>query len=277
MATTQKQKGRDSGKSATQTTRADDSALPALVHLRDGAPMADSVAIAQAFGRAHKNVLASLDSLIADDTINGLEFKPVEYRDAKGERRRAIELTERGALIAMPFIGGTRAREGQVRLVDAFMRMREQLAARPQHAAGASMVPQSLPEALRLAADLAEANSRLEHTIERQAQKVAALDRLATASGSMCPTDAAKMLKVSPRELIAWLDRNSWTYRRGGGAQIAYQALIMRGLLAHASRTIQLQDGTDKVVSSVRVTPKGLTELARIAASGAFAVAREGR
>ena len=38
-----------------------------------------------------------------------------------------IELTERGALIAMPFIGGRHSRVGQVRLVDAFLVMRERL------------------------------------------------------------------------------------------------------------------------------------------------------
>ncbi|WP_175691831.1 phage antirepressor KilAC domain-containing protein, partial [Burkholderia anthina] len=127
-----------------------------------------------------------------------------------------------------------------------------------------------LPEALRLAADLAENNARLEHTVQRQAERVAALDQLAAADGSMCVTDAAKALKVPPRSLIAWLDRNAWTYRRSGGVQVAYQALIMRGLLEHVSRTIRLQDGSDKVVSSVRVTSKGLAELARRVAAGAI-------
>jgi len=100
----------------------------AIVHLHQGKPVTDSQAIAREFGRRHDNVLQSLDDLIADGTINRLEFKAVKYPDAKGEQRRMIELTERGALIAMPFIGGKNSRAGQVRLVDAFLSMRDELA-----------------------------------------------------------------------------------------------------------------------------------------------------
>ncbi|MFC7516594.1 Rha family transcriptional regulator [Herbaspirillum sp. GCM10030257] len=98
-----------------------------LVHLRQGQPITNSLIIADEFGRRHDNVLQSLDSLIADGTLNHLEFKAVKYRDIKGEARRAIELSERGALIAMPFIGGKKSRLGQVRLVDAFLAMRSVL------------------------------------------------------------------------------------------------------------------------------------------------------
>ncbi|MDP5009082.1 MAG: Rha family transcriptional regulator [Glaciimonas sp.] len=96
-----------------------------IVHLDHGKPVIDSLSIAQAFGRSHKNVLQSLDALIDEGTINELEFKPVQYTDAKGERRRMIELTEDGALIAMPFIGGKKSRQGQVCLVRAFRSLRD--------------------------------------------------------------------------------------------------------------------------------------------------------
>ena len=95
-----------------------------VVHLHHGVVVTDSLTIAMEFGRAHKNVLKSLDDLIADGTISRLEFKPRDYVDDRGKRQRCIELTEAGALIAMPFIGGKRSRDGQVRLVTAFMAMR---------------------------------------------------------------------------------------------------------------------------------------------------------
>jgi Rha family phage regulatory protein len=98
-----------------------------LVRLRQGQLVTSSPIIAVEFARRHDNVLQSLDSLIADGTLNHLEFKAVKYIDEKGEARRAIELTERGALIAMPFIGGKKSRLGQVRLVDAFLAMRSLL------------------------------------------------------------------------------------------------------------------------------------------------------
>lgn len=101
-----------------------------LVHIHQGKPVTDSLAVSREFASRHDNVLQKLDSLIADGTINHLDFKAVEYTDAKGERRRTIELTERGALIAMPLIGGRNSRAGQVRLVDAFMALRAELAGR---------------------------------------------------------------------------------------------------------------------------------------------------
>jgi Rha family phage regulatory protein len=256
METTQKEKGRDPGKCATPTTRVDHTSTD-LVRVTAGAAVTDSLVIAQAFGRAHKNVLSSLDGLISDGTINGLDFKPVQYRDGKGERRRAIELTERGALIAMPFIGGARAREGQVRLVDAFMMLRE------RQSPSMGNVPQALPDVLRLAADLAEQRARLEQTVEEQAPRVAAFDRLAASVGSMPITAAAKVLKVQPKFLFNWLSREQWVYRGADGKWVAYQVSIMRGVLEHKTITIRRDDGTERVVFGVHVTPRGLTELAR--------------
>lgn len=103
----------------------------AIVHLYQGEPVTDSLIIAREFGRKHGNVLQSIESLIADGTIGRLEFKPTSYLDEQGRKQPKIELTERGALIAMPFIGGRRSRFGQVRLVDAFLAMRRELAAQP--------------------------------------------------------------------------------------------------------------------------------------------------
>ncbi|MET3132629.1 Rha family phage regulatory protein [Oxalobacteraceae bacterium GrIS 1.11] len=100
----------------------------ALVHFHMGKPVTDSLAISQEFDRRHDNVLQKLDDMIADRTISRLDFKERDYTDMRGKQQRMIELTERGALIAMPFIGGRNSRAGQVRLVDAFLALRDQLA-----------------------------------------------------------------------------------------------------------------------------------------------------
>lgn len=119
------EKGRGASTLTTPTTHSDDTAL---VHIRGSELVTDSLTIAREFGRNHKDVLRTLDSLIADRTIDGRNFAPVEYVDAKGEKRRMIELDERGALIAMPFVGGRNSRSGQGRLVDAFLALRRELA-----------------------------------------------------------------------------------------------------------------------------------------------------
>ena len=101
----------------------------AMVHLYQGKPVTDSRAIAREFSRRHDNVLQSLDSLIGDGTIGLLEFKESYYLNEQSKKQRMIQLTESGALVAMPFIGGRNSRAGQRRLVDAFMALRTVLAA----------------------------------------------------------------------------------------------------------------------------------------------------
>lgn len=108
-----------------------------LIELSNGEAWTTSLIIADEFGRRHADVLKSIDALIADSTLNERDFSLVDYRDAKGEARRAFRLTERAALIAMPFIGGRKSREGQKRLVDAFMAMRRVLKQHDAHRASA--------------------------------------------------------------------------------------------------------------------------------------------
>ena len=83
-----------------------------------------SLTVAGEFGREHKNVLAAIRKLINNHTLNRLDFEPITFLDKRGREQPAFNLTERGFLIAMPFIGGSKAEQGQVRLVDAFLAMR---------------------------------------------------------------------------------------------------------------------------------------------------------
>src|SRR5690554_2221884 len=126
-------------------------------------------------------------------------------------------------------------------------------------------VPQTLPDALRLAADLAEQNSTLRLVVEEQAPKVEALQRLADARGTLCLTDAAKHLGVQRKRLIEWMRENRWLYRREGNAHwLAYQPRLSAGLLDHRVTVIGVDDlGDQRLASQVRVTPKGLTVLAQ--------------
>lgn len=96
-----------------------------LIQIADGDAWITSLVIAEEFGRPHKNVLRAIDSLIEDGTIDRLSFEPISYTDEMNRAQRAYQLNERAALIAMPFIGGKKSREGQRKLVDAFMAMRQ--------------------------------------------------------------------------------------------------------------------------------------------------------
>ncbi len=92
-----------------------------------------------------------------------------------------------------------------------------------------------------------------------------ALERIATADGSLCITEAAKALQLRPKDLFQWLRQNGWIYRRpGAGHDLGYQSKTTAGLLEHKVTTVLRGDGSEKVTEQVRITSKGLTKLASL-------------
>jgi len=103
----------------------------------------------------------------------------------------------------------------------------------------------------------------LESKVDEQAPKVSGFDLISDADGSLCITDAAKTLQTRPKDLFLKLSACNWIYRRAGGSHwIGYQYQLKRGTLMHKVTTVSRNDGTEKITEQVRVTPKGLTELA---------------
>ncbi|AVL75520.1 hypothetical protein EX227_15470 [Providencia rettgeri] len=99
-----------------------------LIKKANGQPVVTTDIIASEFGRQHKNVLQDVRSLIDSGHLGELDFKPSSYITKQKKELPCYELTERGFLIVMPFIGGEKARDGQVRLVDSFIQFREKAA-----------------------------------------------------------------------------------------------------------------------------------------------------
>ena len=110
-----------------------------------GEPVTTSRAIAEQFGKQHKHVIQSIESIVAELNGNGLNFEPVnepnfrpvnrefaarnffltEYTDEKGERRKQYILTRDGfTLLAMGFTGA-KAMQFKVAYINAFNRMEQ--------------------------------------------------------------------------------------------------------------------------------------------------------
>lgn len=121
--------------------------------------------------------------------------------------------------------------------------------------------------AARAWAEQFEAKAQAQQQLAITAPKAQALDRIAQADGEMCITNAAKTIGVQPKKLFEWMERHDWIYRRPGSKRhTAYQARIKAGYLTHKVTTVERSDGSEKVVESVIVTPKGLAKLAEVAA-----------
>lgn len=216
-------------------------------------PSMNSREIAELVGSRHDNVRVAIERLAARGVIEipamqeiPTATKPVAVYVFSGERGRRDSIV----LVAQLSPEFTAA------LVDRWQAL---------EAGAVPRLPQTLPEALRLAADLAEQNNRLQVVVSEQAPKVEALARLAEAGGSMCLTDAAKHLGIQRCRLIEWMRANRWIYRREGSMRLlAYQPRLAAGLLDHKVSVIGREDdGADRLASQVRVTAKGLAVLAQ--------------
>lgn len=118
--------------------------------------------------------------------------------------------------------------------------------------------------ALQAEEELAEARA----TVAVLEPKAAALDRIATARGSLCITDAAKHLGVPARALFDWLKANGWTYRRHGARDwLGYSHREQAGQIEHKAVTVRSTDISgepiERIRTQVRITPKGLTAIAQ--------------
>jgi Rha family phage regulatory protein len=230
-----------------------------ILALHDGVPMADSRDVAATFGKEHKRVLQTIREVHCSDGFRRHNFVPFKIKDLTGESTSHVLMTKNGfAFLVLGFTGAAAAvfKEAYIERFDA---MEAQL--RRQ---SGPVVPQSLPEALRLAADLAEQVATQKAEIAVLAPRSEALAVISDADGSLCVTDAAKALQMPPGELWAYLLSAQWIYRREkDGHPVAYQSKLTAGYLEHKVVPIPTAPGKTWARQQVRITPKGLTALAQ--------------
>lgn len=221
-----------------------------------------SLEISELTGKEHKNVIRDIRAMLDELKKDGSDLSHVrEDKDARGYTAMFHldrELTD--TLLTGYSIPLRR------KVVARWHELEAKVAAPLQP-------PVALPDftnpaiAARAWAEQFEAKAQAQQQLAVAAPKAQALDRIAQAEGDMCITDAAKDLGMKPRTLMAWLEKNRWVYRRGGASKpVAYQDRIQSGHLTHKVAAVQREDGTEKMVAQVIVTPKGLAKLAEVAA-----------
>lgn len=217
----------------------------------NGIQTMSSLEIAELTGKAHAHVMRDIRVMMEE--LGSQSSFGSTYRDVQGKERACFNLPKRESLI---LVSGY-----SVELRAAIIDRWEEL----ERAARWPVMPDlNNPATLRLLlADYANDKIALEEQVAELAPKAEALDRIATADGSMCITDAAKTLQVQPKAAFQFLRAHRWIYSRQGGGDIAYQDKLASGLLEHKTTTIHRSDGSEKVTTQVRVTPKGLARLAK--------------
>lgn len=213
-----------------------------------------SLEIAELTGKAHAHVMRDIRSMLSD--LGGQSSFGSTYQDAQGKARACFSLPRRECLI---LVSGYSV-ELRARIIDRWEELEHQVR---------SIDPMKAlndPAAMRgLLLSYTEKVLELEAANAELAPKAEALDRIATADGSLCITDAAKALQMRPKDLFNYLREHGWIYRRAGaGHDVGYQSKTTTGLLEHKVTTVLRADGSEKITEQVRITPKGLAKLSAL-------------
>ncbi|EGE4987667.1 phage antirepressor Ant [Escherichia coli] len=166
-----------------------------------------------------------------------------------GKNARSLTLwTERGAARMSKIVDTNEAWAFFEKLEDSYFRQKEQ-----QPVA----IPQTLPEALRLAAELAEQKQLLEqkaHQLNQQlvaaAPKVDFADRLSVAKGILIG-NFAKVVGLKQNALFAWLRENGILIASGGRKNVPFQQYINAGYFTVKEVVLDDEDGYQ-----IRLTPQ---------------------
>jgi anti-repressor protein len=232
--------------------------VPIIARTDDGELRISSEQIAEGAGVQHKNVL----ELVAVHAASLERFGHLAFqtRDGyQGHKVRVGLLNEQQATLLMTFMRNSEQVVAfKVALVEAFYKMAQTL--QPS-------VPRTYAEALRAAADAAEAIEQKNQVIALLEPKAASWDSIVSSEGSWSYNDAAKVLhesgqiNIGEKRLVAWLVESGFLYRDVKGRPHAYQQFIERGLFVAKARTYtDYKTGIEMASSApqVRITGKGL-------------------
>jgi phage antirepressor YoqD-like protein len=214
-----------------------------------------SVEIAELTGKRHDHVMTDIEKMLDELEIRSPEFSG-EQTFANNRKRKIYNLPKRECLI---LVSGYNI-QLRTKIIDRWQELETQVQQPTLNPTNMSRL-----QLLEMAMQAEQERLALEHQVQEMQPKVEALDRLSTASGSMCITDAAKSLQMKPSVLFKWLNEHGWIYRRvGGSAWIGYSEKITVGYLEHKVTVIHRDDGSEKVINQVLITPKGLIRLSQI-------------
>lgn len=211
--------------------------------------------IAELTGKRHDNVMADTRKMLLELHGEGglLNFQDTHRNEQNGQLYPIFRLPKRETLI---LVSGYNL-QMRAKIIDRWQELEAQQSAAPA-------IPQTLPEALRLAADLAEQKAQAEAALAIAAPKAQALDRIAADDKALTVTQASKVLGVKRETLTNWLSANGWMYRQNG-SWVAYQQHIQNGrLLYKEARYTDEQTGQEVYRPYRHITQKGLAKLAEV-------------
>ena len=215
--------------------------------LSTGCQTMSSREIAELFGTTHDSVLKTVRGLIARGVVSGNETPYTHPQN--GQQYPEFLLNYRNTMI----VASGYSPEMRARIIDRWIELEQ------------SAIPRTLPEALRLAADLAERVEQQQARLIVAEPKAAGFDRITQSQGELCLRDAAKTLAIPERAFIQWLIECRWLYRDQSQALRPYAERVKSGQLAERITAPRKTANGENVFAQTIITPAGMARLAAMA------------
>ena len=224
-----------------------------------GTPVTDSQKVANAFGKEHRSLLRTIRDILgsAQNCAHANWFYESTYMDVQGKPRPMFVMNRDGFSLLAMGLTGARAMQFKVGFIEQFNQMEaivKEVVQRPA-------VPQTLSEALRLAADQAERIEQQERQLEEQRPRVLFSQAVETAKESVLIGELAKIIcqngvAIGEKRLFQWLRDNNFLCAFGERYNQPTQRAVEMGLFEMRKITVNVGDHT-KVRTTTKVTGKG--------------------
>ena len=215
--------------------------------------------IAQLCNKDHRHVLRDIDDLNATYEVMALpKVGQSNYTADNGQSYRQYLLNKEQTI---DLITGYRA-DIRIRINRRWQELEAQ--------ASAPVIPATLSEALRLAADQAELIEHQQSRLALVEPKAAALDVIDSSIGSINVRDTAKTLGIPQNKFVNWCIAHDWMYRDNRNKLKMSSIRMKQGFMEERAVTYQGNSNERVATTQPLFTPKGLTRLAYV-----FAIVHE--
>ena len=212
-----------------------------------------SIEISELVGSRHDKVKQSIERMAARGVIRNPPMVVFEKINNLGLLRGVEayvfegEQGKRDSIIVVAQLSP----EFTARLVDRWRELEE----------AAVNIPKTLPEALRLAADLAEQKMQLENQLAIAAPKVEFADRVGEASGILIG-NFAKVVGIGPNKLFAWMRDHKILIASGSRRNVPMQEYMERSYFTVKETAVNTNHGI-QISFTTKITGRGQQWLTR--------------
>lgn len=213
--------------------------------------------IADLCGKRHDNTVLVIKDLIERGLLKNTT--PQQYtHEQNGQQYIQFLSDQRDSLVIVARLSP----EFTAAVIDRWQELEAQ--------ASAPVIPATLSEALRLAADQAEVIEQQQSRLALAEPKAAALDVIDSAIGSLNVRDTAKTLGIPQNKFVNWCLAHDWMYRDTRNKLKMSSIRMKQGFMEERALTYQGNSNERVATTQPLFTPKGLTRLARV-----FAIVHE--